>query len=154
MPPPGSPRPDADTYHKVAGILERRWIAHALARIRIPDGSAPSSPQSRGIQQCDPRSARHRPRCETPAAGDDTADGSFDNFADSLSISTAHLERYMSVARQVTRLATGLPPVNPTIDTYEIPLHVMQEERQSEDLPFGSRGGIAVNQNFRLPAST
>jgi hypothetical protein len=55
--------------------------------------------------------------------GDDTADGSFDNFADSLSISTAHLERYMSVARQVTRLATGLPPVNPNIDTYEIPLH-------------------------------
>ena len=26
--------------------------------------------------------------------GDETADGSFDNFADSLSISTAHLERY------------------------------------------------------------
>ena len=42
--------------------------------------------------------------------GDETADGSFDNFADVLSISTAHLERYMSVARQVTRLATGLPP--------------------------------------------
>jgi len=39
--------------------------------------------------------------------GDETADGSFDNFADVLSISTAHLERYMSVARQVTRLATG-----------------------------------------------
>ncbi len=33
--------------------------------------------------------------------GDDTADGSFDNFADVLSISTAHLERYLSVARQV-----------------------------------------------------
>ena len=42
--------------------------------------------------------------------GDETADGSFDNFADVLSISTAHLERYLSVARQVTRLATGLPP--------------------------------------------
>ena len=46
--------------------------------------------------------------------GDETADGSFDNFADVLSISTAHLERYMSVARQVTRLATGLPPTSPT----------------------------------------
>src|SRR5215471_9259251 len=54
----------------------------------------------------------------------------------------------MSVARQVTRLATGLPPVNPNIDTYEIPLHVVQEERQSENLPFGSRGGIAVNHEF------
>jgi hypothetical protein len=80
--------------------------------------------------------------------GDDTADGSFDNFADSLSISTAHLERYLSVARHVTRLATGLPPVNPTVETYEVPLHVLQEERQSEDLPFGSRGGISVSHDF------
>ena len=45
--------------------------------------------------------------------GDETADGSFDNFADVLTISTAHLERYLSVARQVTRLATGLPPASP-----------------------------------------
>jgi hypothetical protein len=80
--------------------------------------------------------------------GDETADGSFDNFADSLSISTAHLERYMSVARQVTRLATGLPPASPTIETFEIPLHVIQDDRQSEDLPFGSRGGLAIRHDF------
>jgi hypothetical protein len=80
--------------------------------------------------------------------GDETADGSFDNFADSLSISTAHLERYLSVARQVTRLAVGLPPSNPKVDRFEIPLHVLQEDRQSEDLPLGSRGGIAVNYTF------
>src|SRR4029077_13223736 len=80
--------------------------------------------------------------------GDETADGSFDNFADSLSISTAHLERNLSVARQITRLVTGLPPTNPKIDRFEIPLHVLQEDQQSEDLPMGSRGGIAVNYNF------
>jgi hypothetical protein len=80
--------------------------------------------------------------------GDDTADGSFDNFADSLSISTAHLERYMSVARQVTRLATGLPPAKATVETFEIPLHILQEDRMSEDLPFGSRGGLAVHYEF------
>src|ERR1700745_3492944 len=62
--------------------------------------------------------------------GDETADGSFDNFADVLSISTAHLERYMSVARQVTGLAVGLPPANPGLDRFEIPLHVLQEDRQ------------------------
>src|ERR1019366_6246693 len=80
--------------------------------------------------------------------GDDTADGSFDNFADTLSISTAHLERYMSVARQVTRLATGLPPVKPSLETFEVPLHVLQEDRMSEDLPFGSRGGLAIHYDF------
>src|SRR5207245_10969010 len=80
--------------------------------------------------------------------GDETADGSFDNFADVLSISTAHIERYMSVARQVTRLATGLPPARPRLETFKIPLHVIQDDRQSEDLPLGSRGGIAVKHDF------
>ena len=148
MPPPASPRPDADTYVKITSHLEREM-----------DRASQANPEPGRI------GAVHRlNRAEYNNAirdllainidvkpllpGDDTADGSFDNFADSLSISTAHLERYMSVARQVTRLATGLPPINPTIDTYEIPLHVVQEERQSEDLPFGSRGGIAVTHEF------
>src|SRR5213079_1910384 len=80
--------------------------------------------------------------------GDETADGSFDNFADSLSISTAHLERYLSVARQVTRLAVGVAPASPGLERFEIPLFVMQDDRQSEHLPFGSRGGLAVPHDF------
>jgi hypothetical protein len=84
--------------------------------------------------------------------GDETADGSFDNFADVLSISTAHLERYMSVARQVTRLATGRPPTSPGLERFEIPLHVLQNDRQSEDLPLGSRRGIAIHHNFPVDA--
>ena len=66
----------------------------------------------------------------------------------SLSISTAHLERYLSVARQVTRLAVGLPPASPALETFEIPLHVLQDDRQSEDLPLGSRGGIAIHSRL------
>src|SRR5262245_35100891 len=80
--------------------------------------------------------------------GDETADGSFDNFADVLSISTTHLERYLSVARQVTRLAVGLPPAIPEVERFEIPLHVVQDDRQSEDLPFGSRGGMSIPYDF------
>jgi hypothetical protein len=80
--------------------------------------------------------------------GDETADGSFDNFADVLSISTTHLERYLSAARQVTRLATGIRPSAPRLTTFEIPLHVVQDDRQDEDLPFGSRGGIAIRHQF------
>jgi mono/diheme cytochrome c family protein len=148
MPPPGSPRPDVETYHKLAGLLEqemdRAWetrpnpgrigAVHRLNRAEYNNAIRDLLALDIDVKPLLP--------------GDDTADGSFDNFADSLSISTAHLERYMSVARQVTRLATGLPPLNPNIDTYEIPLHVVQEERQSENLPFGSRGGIAVNHEF------
>ena len=58
------------------------------------------------------------------------------------------MERYMSVARQVTRLATGLPPLSPIVSTYEIPLYMSQDWRQTEDMPFGSRGGISVTHNF------
>ena len=54
----------------------------------------------------------------------------------------------MSVARQVTRLATGLAPLNPSVSTHEIPVYMSQDWRQTEDMPFGSRGGISVNHNF------
>ena len=80
--------------------------------------------------------------------GDETADGSFDNFADVLTVTTAHLERYLSAARQVTRLATGMAPAAPALKTFEIPLHVVQDDRQDEDVPFGSRGGIAIRHQF------
>jgi len=80
--------------------------------------------------------------------GDPTADGSFDNMAASLPFSTAHLERYMSVAREVTRLATGLPPLGPSLTTYEVPLYLSQDWRQNESMPFGSRGGLAVTHQF------
>jgi hypothetical protein len=150
MPPQGNPRPDVDTYHRIAGALEqemdRAWTTrpnpgrvgavHRLNRAEYNNAIRDLLAIDLDVKPLLP--------------GDDTADGSFDNFADALSISTAHLERYMSVARQVTRLATGLPPIRPTIDTYEIPLHVVQEERQSEDLPFGSRGGIAVTHDFAV----
>ncbi|HEV3215373.1 MAG TPA: DUF1592 domain-containing protein [Vicinamibacterales bacterium] len=148
MPPPGRPRPDAATYHAVATALEndidRAWAAnpnpgrigavHRLNRAEYNNAIRDLFALDLDVKPLLP--------------GDETADGSFDNFADSLSISTAHLERYMSVARQVTRLATGLPPASAKLDRFEIPLHVIQDDRQSEDLPFGSRGGIAVRYDF------
>ena len=148
MPPPGLPRPDAATYRAVANSLEhdidRAWAAspnpgrisavHRLNRAEYHNVIRDLFALDVDVKSLLP--------------GDETADGSFDNFADVLSISTAHLERYLSVARQVTRLAVGLPPANPTVETFEIPLHVLQDDRQSEDLPLGSRGGIAVRRDF------
>jgi Protein of unknown function (DUF1592)/Protein of unknown function (DUF1588)/Protein of unknown function (DUF1585)/Protein of unknown function (DUF1587)/Protein of unknown function (DUF1595)/Planctomycete cytochrome C len=148
MPPPNNPRPDVETYRATASWLENEidstWTAkpypgrigavHRLNRAEYNNAIRDLLALDLDVKPLLP--------------GDETADGSFDNFADSLTISTAHLERYLSVARQVTRLATGLPPGSPKVDRFEIPLHVMQDERQSEDLPLGSRGGIAVNYTF------
>jgi mono/diheme cytochrome c family protein len=147
MPPPGRPRPDAATYRSVASALEREidqaWAAHpnpgrigAVHRLNRTE-------YTNVIRDLFALDLDVRPLLP----GDETADGSFDNLADALSISTAHLERYLSVARQVTRTAVGLPPASPRIETFDIPIHVLQNDRQSEDLPFGSRGGIAIPYN-------
>ena len=148
MPPAGMPRPDAAAYDAIAASLEaaidRAWAAnpnpgriaavHRLNRVEYNNAI-------RDLFALDIDVTSTLP-------GDETADGSFDNFADVLSISTAHLERYLSVGRQVTRLAVGLPPAVPTVDRFEIPLHVVQDDLQSEDLPFGSRGGTAIRYDF------
>jgi len=148
MPPPKMPRADAATYRVVATELENEIDQATL--------SHPNPGRIAAVHRLNRAEYNNAIRdlfaldvdVKPLLPGDDTADGSFDNFADVLSISTAHLERYMSVARQITRLATGLPPTQPNLERFEIPLHVLQEDRQSEDLPLGSRGGIAVHYDF------
>jgi cytochrome c5 len=148
MPPPGRPRPDAPTYQAVATAME-----HDIDRA---SGADPYPGRIGAVHRLNRAEYNNAIRdlfaldvdVKPQLPGDETADGSFDNFASSLSISTSHLERYLSIARQVTRLATGLPPATVAIDRFEIPLHVIQDDQMSEDLPFGSRGGISVRYNF------
>ncbi len=148
MPPPGRPRPDDATYRNVAG-----WLETELDRAWAAD---PHPGRINAIHRINRTEYRNAIRdllaldvdVESLLPGDETADGSFDNFADVLGLTTAHIERYLSVARQVTRLATGLPPPSPGADTFEISIHVVQDTRQGEDLPLGSRGGVAVPYQF------
>lgn len=148
MPPAGMPRPTAETYRavytKIENDIDRVWAlnpnpgrigsVHRLNRAEYGNAIRDLFGLSVDVASLLP--------------GDDTADGSFDNFADTLSISTVHLERYMSVARQVSRLAVGLPPARPGMERFEIPKFVVQKDRMSEDLPFGSRGGLAIPYIF------
>ena len=148
MPPPGRRRPDPATYRAVAAAIEARldaaWLAdpqpgrinavHRLNRTEYNNAIGDLLALDVDVKPLLP--------------GDETADGSFDNFADVLTVSRAHLERYLSVARYVTRLATGLPPPAPGMDAFDVSIHVVQDGRQSEDLPLGSRGGIAVPYTF------
>jgi hypothetical protein len=148
MPPQGLPRADEATYREVASAFEND-LDKAWASSPNPGKVSTVHRLNRAEYQNVIRDLFALDVDVKPLLpGDETADGSFDNFGDVLSISTAHLERYMSVARQITRLATGLPPASPGLERFEIPLHVIQDQRQSEDLPFGSRGGIAIHYNF------
>jgi hypothetical protein len=82
----------------------------------------------------------------------DEALAGFDNIAGALSVSPALLERYLAAASRISRLAVGDPGIGPAFaaKTYQVPQDNWQDSRVSEDLPFGSRGGIAVRHRFPL----
>lgn len=82
---------------------------------------------------------------------DETDDG-FDNVAASLALSPAHLERYLNAARTISRLALDDPALGeaPASATYRVPKLLTQDVRVSEELPFGSRGGLVARHHFPL----
>ncbi len=150
MPPPGMPRPAPEKYAQVAATLENEidatWNAHPVVGAMNPVHRLNRAEYQNAVRDL----LGVNVDVNSLLPGDETADGSFDNFAGVLSISTVHLERYLSVARQATRLAVGLPPAAPRTATFEIPLHVLQNDRQDENLPLGSRGGIAIPYDFPI----
>ena len=81
---------------------------------------------------------------------DDSGYG-FDNIAAVLSTSPALLERYMTAARRISRLAVGditLKPVEDIYDAKRDPVKGTRNERISDDLPFDSRAGISIQHYF------
>ena len=57
---------------------------------------------------------------ESLLPADDTGYG-FDNIGDVLSVSPTLMERYMSAARKISRMAIGDPAMRPASETYEVP---------------------------------
>jgi hypothetical protein len=81
---------------------------------------------------------------------DDSGYG-FDNIGDVLSVSPALLERYLSVARRVSRMAVGDLTLKPSDEEFLNPMKTAKT-RVSEDLPFDSAGGMSVTYYFPLDA--
>ncbi len=148
MPPAGLPRPEFEIYE-----LMTTWLETELDRVWVAN---PNPGRISPIQRMNRYEYNNTVNellgldvdVTSLLPGDPTADGSFDNMASALPFSTAHMERYMSVARQLTRLAVGMPPLSPSVSIYEIPLYMAQDWRQSENVPFGSRGGLGVSHYF------
>ena len=91
---------------------------------------------------------------------DDSGYG-FDNIGDVLSMSSALLDRYMSVGRKIARLAVGDPTLKPGEEIFEprrepnrgvAPAVPARAEWMSDDLPFDSAGGLSVRYYFPLDA--
>ena len=147
MPPADRPRPDEATYAALtawlaAGIDQaadqrpdpgRRHAVHRLNRAEYANAI-------RDLLALDIDE-------QTLLPPDDSGFG-FDNIADVLSVSPMLTERYLAASRKISRLAVGDPSLRPTTDVFRVDKHLRQDRRVSDDLPFGSRGGLAVPHYF------
>src|SRR5262245_11536093 len=148
MPPVGRPRPDAASFDALVSYLKTGLDAHATAH--------PNPGRTEAFHRLNraeyKNSVRDLLAIDIDVAAllppDDPHANGFDNMADVLTVSPALLDRYMSAASKVSRLAVGLPPANAGVVTYGINELLDQGERLSEELPFGSRGGLAVHHYF------
>jgi tetratricopeptide (TPR) repeat protein len=76
----------------------------------------------------------------------------FDNNAGILSVTPPLIQRYMSAAGKISRLALGDLTIRPSVQVYKTPVYAHQDVRMGEDLPFGTYGGLAVRHVFPLDA--
>jgi len=148
MPPPGLPRPDKSTLEAFVTHLETELDRNAAAN---PD---PGRPPEHRLNQFEYSNAVRDLLALDIDAGSllpaDESDHGFDNIAAVLSISPTLLERYLSAAQKIARLAVGDPATQPTVETFRISRGLRQDERMSEEFPFGTRGGIVVRRYFPL----
>ena len=151
MPPPGAPRPDAAGYARVAGFLESELDRAEAARPHL--GKLPLvhrlSRTEYGNAVRDLLAIESLPRevsIDYLLPPDNISSG-FDNIADLLFISPSNMERYLDAARKISRLAVGDPAMPVMVNIHKLDPEHPQDERV-EDLPFGTRGGIAVRSEF------
>ena len=148
MPPPGRPRPDAAAYDAAAHVIEAALDAAAAG------DPNPGRPPIHRLNRVEYRNAvRDLLGLEVDERAllpPDESGYGFDNIADVLAISPVLLDRYMAAAEKISRLALGDASIRPAVETYTVPYTLWQEGRMSEELPFGSRGGLAVRHHFPL----
>jgi len=146
MPPPGRPKPDQAT--KTAFVS---WLESGLDKAAALHPVAGRAPIHRLNRTEYVNAIRDLFDIEIDGRallpGDSSDRHGFDNIADVLSISPALMDRYLSAARKISRLAVGRP-AGPDFELHAINKNLSQDDRMSEDLPFGSRGGAAVPYYF------
>jgi mono/diheme cytochrome c family protein len=146
MPPAGRPRPETAASAHLAAFLEDgldRAAAAAPNAGRIPPHRLNRTEYANAVRDL---LGVDIPATLLPA---DNSILGFDNIAGALTVSPMLLERYLAVARQVSRLAVGDTTMMVAPVTYNIDASLRQADRQSEDLPFGGRG-VTLRHTFPL----
>ena len=150
MPPTGVPHPDDATYNGLAGYLETALDTAAAAH---PDPGRPGAYRLNRLQYANSIRDLLGLEIDAPALlpADDSGYG-FDNIGDVLTVSPVLLEKYLSAAATISRQAIGDRSLAPTSTEFSVPPATVQTERESRELPIGSRGGVAVHHHFPVDA--
>ncbi len=146
MPPSPRPRPDQAAYDGF-----RHWLEISLDQAAA---TRPDPGRTETLHRLSRTEYHHAVRdlldLEVDVTellpADDTSYG-FDNIAGVLGVSPTLMERYLSAARKISRLAVASPVPSAVAETFRIPSDLGQDDRV-DGLPFGTRGGTAVSFNF------
>jgi mono/diheme cytochrome c family protein len=145
MPPAGLPRPDERTYDALIAGIENGLDSVAAAK--------PNPGRTDTFRRLN-RTEYHNAIRDllavdldvTPLLPGDEVSYGFDNVTVG-DLSPTLLERYVSAARKISRLAMGSTTRSPGGDTVMLPPDLTQEEH-FDDLPLGTRGGLVVHYTF------
>jgi len=148
MPPAGLPRPTEAGYDALVSAIELPLDA-AAARPN-PGRTDTFRRLNRTEYQNSIRDLLAVEIDAGPLLPGDEASYGFDNVTVG-TLSPTLLERYVSAARKISRLAMGSPTRSPGGDTITLPPDLTQEQH-FDDLPLGTRGGLALRYTFPLDA--
>jgi hypothetical protein len=149
MPPAGMPRPKERTYAAVISALETSL--DMAAEVQPNPGRTDTFRRLnrteyqnaiRDLLELDVDVASLLPRDESSYGFDNVTVGD---------LSPTLLDRYISAAEKISRLAVGRPGRSPGGDTIRIQPDLTQEEHL-DGLPVGTRGGAVVRYTFPLDA--
>jgi hypothetical protein len=145
MPPAGRPRPDEQTYESVVAALEAALDRAAAAR---PDPGR--TPTLRRLNRTEYQNAiRDLLALDIDATAllpADEANHGFDS-APLGDLSPTLLDRYLTAAQKISRLAVGRAPKTPNSETFRTRPDLTQEGHV-EGLPLGTRGGLLIRYTF------
>lgn len=147
MPPPKLPRPTPEAARSFT-----RWLADELDRGAAANPN-PGRPTIQRLNRAEYSNAiRDLLALELDHAAGLPADDSgygFDNIGDVLTVSPLLMEKYMSTARRVSRLAIGTVKAKPAIERYTA---TPARTADTGKLPLNARTGMSLTHFFPVDA--
>ncbi|MBL8215563.1 MAG: DUF1592 domain-containing protein [Bryobacterales bacterium] len=149
MPPVGLPRPNEATYNTMVSALEG-----ALDQAAAAHPNPGRTDTFRRLNRTEYQNViRDLLALEVDVANmlpNDESSHGFDNITVA-DLPPTLLERYITAARRISRLAVGSATRSPGGDLINLPPDLTQEDH-FDGLPLGTRGGTAVRYTFPLEA--